>query len=87
LNRVDFSGVDLGHLQIHAEHKKSALQTLSAITPIERLDIETETGSCFTELMNLPYYDCIRCTIIDPMHNLLLGTPKRLTNSGSTVGF
>ena len=28
--------------------------------------------------MNLPYYDCIRYAIIDPMHNLLLGTPKRL---------
>ena len=28
--------------------------------------------------MHLPYYDCIRYAIIDPMHNLLLGTPKRL---------
>jgi len=80
LNRVDFSGVDLGHLRTHDEHKKSALQTLSAITPTQRLGIETETGSHYTELMNLSYYDCIRCTIIDPMHNLLLGTPKRLFN-------
>ena len=28
--------------------------------------------------MHLPYYDCIRFTIIDPMHNLLLGTAKRI---------
>jgi len=28
--------------------------------------------------MHLPYYDCIKWTIIDPMHNLFLGTAKRI---------
>ena len=28
--------------------------------------------------MFLPYYDCIRFAITDPMHNILLGTPKRI---------
>ena len=78
LNRVDFSGVDIGTLRTHDQHKENALRALSAITPTQRNQIETETGSRFTELMNLPYYDCIRYAIIDPMHNLLLGTPKRL---------
>ena len=28
--------------------------------------------------MYLPYYDCVRYTIIDPMHNMLLGSAKRI---------
>ena len=78
LSTYDFSGVDIGTLQTHDQHKKNAIQALSALTPSQRDNIETETGSRFTELMNLPYYDCIRYAIIDPMHNLMLGTPKRL---------
>ena len=38
---------------------------------------ELEKGSRFTELMHLPYYNCVRFAIIDPMHNLFLGTAKR----------
>ncbi len=30
-------------------------------------------GSRWSELMRLPYYDCVKMTVIDPMHNLLLG--------------
>ena len=78
LNRVDFSGEDIGILRTHEQHKKNALRALSAVTSSQRNKIEAETGSRFTELMNLPYYDCTRYAIIDPMHNLLLGTPKRL---------
>ena len=29
-------------------------------------------------MMYLPYYDCIRFAIIDPMHNLFLGSAKRM---------
>ena len=60
LNRVDFSGEDIGTLWTHEQHKRNALRALSAVTPSQRNEIETETGSRFTELMNLPYYDCIR---------------------------
>ncbi len=31
---------------------------------------------CDTLLLELPYYDIVRCHVIDPMHNLLLGTAK-----------
>ena len=54
------------------------METLVANTPSQRNDLELKHGSRFTELMNLPYYDCIRFAIIDPMHNLFLGTPKRI---------
>lgn len=78
LNRVNFSGVDVGNLRDHITHKQNATQALAAVTATQRNNIELQTGSRFTELMILPYYDCIRFAIIDPMHNLLLGTPKRI---------
>ena len=78
LNRVNFSGVEVGTLRDHTSHKQNATQSLAAVTATQRNDIELQTGSRFTELMFLPYYDCIRFSIIDPMHNILLGTPKRI---------
>ena len=60
------------------EHKQNALKTLEAQTPTEWNIVELNTGSRFTELMHLVYYDCIRFSIIDPMHNLFLGTSKRI---------
>ncbi|KAG2365895.1 hypothetical protein BDR07DRAFT_1275829, partial [Suillus spraguei] len=35
-----------------------------------------EHGARWTELARLPYFDLVRQTIIDPMHNLLLGIVK-----------
>ena len=29
-------------------------------------------------ILRLPYFDCVRFTIIDPMHNLFLGTAKNI---------
>lgn len=46
--------------------------------------VELENGCRFTQLMYLPYFDCIK---IDPMYNLLLGNAKRIlqTQWGLTV--
>jgi len=63
------------------EHKQNALKTLEAQTPTEWNIVELNTGSRFTELMHLVYYDCIRFSIIDPIQNLLLGTSKRILQS------
>ena len=39
---------------------------------------ETLYGATYSELLRLLYFDCIRFTIVDPMHNLFLGTAKRM---------
>lgn len=78
LNRVDFSGVEIGDLRQHDEHKTNGKNTLSAVTRTERKELELEKGSRFTQLFFLPYYDSIKFAIIDPMHNLFLGTSKRV---------
>ena len=59
-----------------------------------RLDVETilkctskrecerkalELGCRFSTLLNLPYFDPVRMLVVDPMHNLFLGTTKYFT--------
>lgn len=58
--------------------QKNGQDTFDAATKTQRSELEVDKGSRFTQLMNLPYYNCVRFAIIDPMHNLFLGTPKRL---------
>lgn len=41
-------------------------------------EMQRKVGCQYTELLWLPCYDCIRFVIIDPMHNLLLGTAKHM---------
>lgn len=37
-------------------------------------------------LTELPYFDCVRLHVVDPMHNLLLGTSKRIMNIWTDFG-
>lgn len=41
--------------------------------------MESELGCRYSILLELPYFDPIRMTIIDPMHNLFLGSAKHIT--------
>lgn len=40
--------------------------------------MEREYGVRFSVLLELPYFDAPRMCIVDPMHNLLLGTAKHM---------
>lgn len=44
----------------------------------ERDHLESQHGCRYSVLLDLPYFDPVRMTIIDPMHNLFLGTAKHL---------
>ena len=79
LNRVKFCSAEVGSPRNHQQHKKDAVAACSATTPTERKKKELQSESRFTELLHLTYYDCVRFSIIDPMHNLYLGTAKRIT--------
>ena len=48
--------------------------TLQCLTKTARESKETEVGYRYSCL--LPYFDPIKRTVIDPMHNLNLGTAK-----------
>ena len=37
-----------------------------------------EQGCRYSALLELQYFDLVRMLVIDPMHNMLLGTGKRM---------
>ena len=58
----------------YEEHRFQAQEMLLEDTYQGRKNKEAKYGTRYSELMQLEYFDCIRFTIIDPMHNLFLGT-------------
>ena len=76
----DYSGFDISnwpHRNIE-DHRKSINLILKAKTKTERDQLERLYGCRYTVLLDLPYFDPIRMTIIDPMHNLFLGSAKHV---------
>ena len=59
-------------------HVVHATRYKCAKTHKERKAIEREYGCRYSVLLELPYYDIVRFCVIDPMHNLLLGTAKHM---------
>ena len=64
--------------QIH--HRDKVSQILNCSSKGERDCLEREFGTRYSCLIRLPYFDPIRMTPIDPMHNLFLGTAKHMIN-------
>ena len=52
----------------------------------EREDLESLFVTRYSVLVDLPYYSSVRMAIIDPMHNLFLGTSKFMLNLWKEVG-
>ena len=59
-------------------HHQKAIEARNARSNAARTEIEREVGVRYSELLRLPYLDIIRCHLIDPMHNLFLGTAKNI---------
>ncbi|KAI9003532.1 hypothetical protein CLU79DRAFT_714317, partial [Phycomyces nitens] len=85
---VDFCGFEFAEWRlangavnwVHAEVWKSAS------TPSERHQLEVENGVRWSQLHRLGYFDLVRGTIINPMHNLFLGTAKRMLEKWTASG-
>ena len=60
------------------EHRKFGMSWKHATTLSKRREIEKKYGIRFTELLRLPYFDTVRFVVVDPMHNILLGSAKLL---------
>ncbi len=61
----------------HREDAKNKKHRL-ARTKTESQSIERKSGVRYSVLLKLPYFDAPRMCIIDPMHNLFLGTAKKM---------
>lgn len=79
LRKIMYSGFTESHpSRMQSDHKAAGIKWLSATTASARNEVEKSYGSRFTKLNLLPYFNCIQFTIIDPMHNLFLGTAKHV---------
>lgn len=74
--KINFGGFQECPLRSEHDHRHQAFSALDQTNAAARDKIEKEHGSRFTSLMELAYFDTVRCHIVDPMHNLYLGTSK-----------
>ena len=77
----DYGGLDKCKSRCNQEHRREAQETLNQLTLKERQEVQRKYGTCFTEQMRLPYFDCVRFTIVDPMQNLFLGSAKHIVQN------
>ena len=75
---TDYSGFDSCPSRNINSHRRHVDEILAQSTLEQRNAKESLYGARYSELLRLPYFDCIRFTVVDPMHNLFLGTAKRM---------
>ena len=79
--RVSYAGFEAAPLRTEKDHRQHAQEALEKTTAKGRAEVESRHGSRYTVLMLLPYFDIVRCHVIDPMHNLFLGTARHMVKN------
>lgn len=80
VDKRDFSGFDRENWPIRdiSQHRQQAYDHLTARTKVEQQCIEKRHGVRYSCLLELPYWDPIKFSVVDPMHDLFLGTAKHV---------
>lgn len=87
--KADYSDFDRSHWvpRTGDSHRNASFKYKSCNTRQKRKEIERDEGVRFSVLSELAYFDVpLRMCIIDPMHNLLLGTSKHMMELWKTTG-
>lgn len=75
MDLTEILGLQESYISVH----KATCQKLKKCKSANQASLlESQTGVRYSILMELPYFDPIRFTIVDPMHNFFLGTAKRM---------
>ena len=79
-NRTKYSGCNRDSWPLRTEdlHRQQCKEVLGETTKTGMQKIESKFGVRCSVLLGLPYYDPIRFVAIDTMHNLFLGTGKKM---------
>ena len=77
-DHTDYLGFESCPLRNNLEHRRQVDDVLTKTTQEERNRAESHHDVRYSEPLRLPYFDCVRFTVIDPMHNLFLGTAKHV---------
>ena len=87
-DKPDFSGFDRESWEQRSneDHRVAAEKVHQAKTPTDAQTFASSSGARYSVLFQLPYYDAIRFALIDPMHNLLLGSAKHVLKTWIEMG-
>ena len=67
-------------------HREECKLILESTSKGDKLKLEKQFGTRYSCLLELPYFDPVCMTPIDPMHNLFLGTAKHMFKIWKTKG-
>ena len=78
--RTDYSGFDGENWppRHNSSHRRHAEMVKKASTQTKHETLATKYGVYYSCLLELEYFDAVKFTAIDPMHNLFLGTAKHV---------
>jgi len=78
--RADYSGFDRENWppRDNITHRRHAEKVRKAPTKTKHETLAKKYGLYYSSLLKLEYFDVIQFSAIDPMHNLFLGTAKRM---------
>ena len=85
---VDYSGFDRDAwtLRDFDTHRRHCQQIMKETTKTNIRKKESELGVRYSILLSLPYFNPVRFTIVDIMHNLFLGTGKHMFKTWLKLG-
>ena len=66
------------NLRTLEEHRSKSDEYLGCKTKTKQKQLTSSYGIRYSVLINIPEFNPIRNHVIDPMHNLLLGTSKHM---------
>lgn len=77
-----YGGFDREHwvMRTHEEHKQQMQEIMGSTSKGDRDQLQSKYGTRYSVLIELPYFSPVRMAIVDPMHNLFLGTAKHMLN-------
>ena len=80
VGNMNFSGFDRSNWphRTNQAHRKSVNELKKCLTKSSQAAKESEIGSRYSVLLDLPYFDPVRMHVIDVMHNMFLGTMKHM---------
>ena len=80
VGNMDYNGFDREDWEDRtiAAHRAAVARIMSCHTKSSRQKVESENGFRYTVLLKLPYFDTCRMLLVDPMHNLYLGSAKHV---------
>jgi hypothetical protein len=73
-------------LRTDEEHRKAAQEWREARSPAAQKAVATRTGSKYSELLRLPYFNAPAMTVVDVMHAVYLGCVKHLLDLWKETG-